>query len=51
MIFKLFSTFEFGYPHTLIQTDPARGAGPSVWNFSGMGHWKREQLKYHTSQG
>ena len=22
--------------------DPAKGAGPFVWNFSDMGHWKRE---------
>ena len=51
MVFNCSLTFEFGYPHTLVQMDPAKGAGPLygipvVWDTR-----KREQSKYHTSRG
>ena len=28
LVFNCSLTFEFGYPHTLVQMDPANGAGP-----------------------
>ena len=45
MVFNCSLTFEFGSPHTLVQMDPAGGAGPLygspvVWDTG-----KGEQLK------
>jgi len=31
--------------------DPAKGAGPFVWNSSDMGHWKRESNQNITQVG
>ena len=51
MVFNSSLTFEFGYPHTLVQMDPAKGAGPFVWNSSDMGHWKGESNQNITQIG
>jgi len=51
MVFNYSLTFEFGYPHTLVQNDPAKGAGP-LYGFSVV--WdtgEGEQQKYHTGRG
>ena len=51
MVFNCSLTFELGYPHTLVQMDPAKGAGPFVRNSSGMGHWKGESNQNITQVG
>ena len=52
MAFNCSLTFEFGYPHTLVQMDPAKGCGPFCTEFQWYGTLeRREQSKYHTSRG
>jgi len=50
MVFNCSLTFEFGYPHTLVKMDPARGAGPLYGSPVVCDTGTGEQLKYHTSQ-